>query len=77
MIDNIREIINDKKDEVKIYVKKISKIISEVNSLSAEEEADRLALAQLFVLTQGQDVPAIYLNDLLGLENDLKHKPPL
>ncbi|MBN2656941.1 MAG: hypothetical protein JXR86_07755 [Spirochaetales bacterium] len=40
------------------------------NSLSEEEEARRMALAQLFVLTQGQDVPAIYFNDLIGLEND-------
>ena len=42
------------------------------NALSPDEEARRLALAQLFVLTQGQDVPAIYFNDLPGLENDLK-----
>lgn len=42
------------------------------NSLTEEEEARRLAAAQLFVLTQGQDVPAIYFNDLLGLENDVK-----
>jgi glycosidase len=41
-------------------------------AISPEEEAQRLALGQLFVLTQGQDVPAIYFNDLLGLENDLK-----
>lgn len=40
------------------------------NSLTDEEEALRLVVAQLFVLTQGQDVPAIYFNDLLGLEND-------
>jgi hypothetical protein len=38
--------------------------------LSAEEEAARLALAQLYVLTLGQVVPAVYFNDLLGLEND-------
>jgi hypothetical protein len=38
--------------------------------LSPEEEAARLALAQLYVLTLGQVVPAIYFNDLLGLEND-------
>lgn len=38
--------------------------------LTPEEEARRLALAQLYVLTLGQGVPAIYLNDLLGLEND-------
>ncbi|MDA3810372.1 MAG: hypothetical protein PF518_08595 [Spirochaetaceae bacterium] len=49
-----------------------SKNDCEGNSLTAEEEAQRLALAQLFVLTQGQDVPAIYVNDLLGLENDIK-----
>lgn len=42
----------------------------EGNCLTEEEEAARLALAQLFVLTQGQDVPAIYFNDLIGLEND-------
>jgi len=40
--------------------------------LGAEEEAARLALAQLYVLTLGQVVPAIYFNDLLGLENDLE-----
>jgi hypothetical protein len=40
------------------------------NSLTEEEEALRLVVAQLFVLTQGQDVPAIYFNDLIGLEND-------
>ncbi len=43
---------------------------SEGNSITEIEEAQRLALAQLFVLTQGQDVPAIYFNDLIGLEND-------
>ena len=48
-----------------------TKTDSEGNSLTPEEEAQRLALAQLFVLTQGQDVPAIYFNDLLGLENDI------
>ena len=37
---------------------------------SEEEEARRLALAQLFVLTMGQVVPAVYMNDLWGLEND-------
>lgn len=37
---------------------------------SVEQEARRLALAQLYVLTMGQVVPAIYMNDLLGLEND-------
>jgi hypothetical protein len=37
---------------------------------SPEEEARRLALAQLFVLTMGQVVPAVYMNDLWGLEND-------
>jgi hypothetical protein len=40
--------------------------------LSAEAEARRLALAQLYVFTMGQVVPAIYFNDLLGLENDLE-----
>lgn len=34
-------------------------------------EARRLALAQGFVLTIGQSVPAIYFNDLLGIKNDL------
>ena len=34
-------------------------------------EAARLALAQGFVLTIGQSVPAIYFNDLLGIKNDL------
>ena len=38
--------------------------------LSPEIQAKRLALAQLFVLTMGQDVPAIYFNDLFGLVND-------
>ncbi len=33
-------------------------------------EARRFALAQTFVLTFGQAVPAIYFNDLLGLTND-------
>ncbi|MDA3938855.1 MAG: alpha-amylase family glycosyl hydrolase [Spirochaetia bacterium] len=33
-------------------------------------EASRLALAQAFVLTIGQSVPAIYFNDLLGIKND-------
>lgn len=37
---------------------------------SPEEEARRLALAQLYVLTMGQVVPAVYMNDLWGLEND-------
>jgi hypothetical protein len=32
----------------------------------------RLALAQTYVLTLGQVVPAIYFNDLLGLGNDIK-----
>jgi hypothetical protein len=36
-----------------------------------EEEARRLALAQIFILSFCQTVPAIYFNDLLGLENDL------
>ncbi len=39
--------------------------------LLPQEEAARMALAQLYVLTLGQVVPAIYFNDLLGLENDL------
>ncbi len=38
--------------------------------LTPEHESARLALAQLYVLTMGQVVPAIYFNDLLGLEND-------
>ena len=38
---------------------------------SPEEEARRLALAQIFILSFGQSVPAIYFNDLLGLGNDL------
>jgi len=38
--------------------------------LSPKLEAARLALAQLYVLTLGQVVPAIYFNDLLGLNND-------
>ncbi|MBB6478579.1 hypothetical protein [Spirochaeta isovalerica] len=42
------------------------------NTLTEDEEARRMVLAQLFVLTQGQDVPAIYFNDLIGLENDFK-----
>lgn len=46
---------------------------SDRNSITESEEAQRLALAQLFVLTQGQDVPAIYFNDLIGLQNDEKH----
>ena len=41
------------------------------NPIIPEHEAWRLALAQLYVLTLGQVVPAIYFNDLLGLENDL------
>jgi hypothetical protein len=40
--------------------------------ISPEIEAARLALAQLFVLTMGQVVPAIYFNDLLGLGNDIE-----
>ncbi len=47
-----------------------------LNNLSGREidselEASRLALAQGFVLTIGQSVPAIYFNDLLGIKNDL------
>lgn len=34
------------------------------------EEARRLALAQVFVLSFGQSVPAIYFNDLIGFVND-------
>ncbi|MCK5674067.1 MAG: hypothetical protein KAH95_11870, partial [Spirochaetales bacterium] len=34
-------------------------------------EANRLALAEGFVLTIGQSVPAIYFNDLLGIKNDI------
>ena len=40
-------------------------------STGAVLEASRLALAQGFVLTIGQSVPAIYFNDLLGIKNDL------
>jgi hypothetical protein len=39
-------------------------------ALTPVEEAHRLVLAQVFVLTLGQSVPAIYFNDLLGLGND-------
>lgn len=39
-------------------------------NLSPRIEAERLVLAQLFVLTMGQVVPAVYFNDLLGLLND-------
>ena len=39
--------------------------------VSPEEEARRLALAQVFVLSFGQTVPAVYFNDLLGLGNDI------
>ncbi len=38
--------------------------------LSPEMEARRFVLAQGFVLSFGQAVPAVYMNDLLGLEND-------
>ncbi len=38
--------------------------------LTPREEARRLALAQIFVLSFGQSVPAVYFNDLLGLGND-------
>ena len=44
---------------------------SDGRSVSPEEEARRLALAQVFVLSFGQSVPAIYFNDLLGLGNDI------
>ena len=36
------------------------------------DEANLLALSQVYVLTLGQVVPAIYFNDLLGLENDFE-----
>ncbi len=39
--------------------------------IKPELEAARLVLAQGFVLTIGQSVPAIYFNDLLGIKNDL------
>lgn len=39
--------------------------------IKPEMEAARLALAQGFVFTIGQSVPAIYFNDLLGIKNDL------
>jgi hypothetical protein len=39
-------------------------------ALPPELEAKRLALAELYVLTLGQGVPAIYFNDLLGIGND-------
>ncbi len=38
--------------------------------IDPEMEAARLALAEGLVLTTGQAVPAIYFNDLLGIEND-------
>jgi hypothetical protein len=38
--------------------------------LTPVEEARRLALAQVFVLSFGQAVPAVYFNDLVGLQND-------
>ncbi|MEA1911687.1 MAG: hypothetical protein U9N32_08470, partial [Spirochaetota bacterium] len=40
------------------------------SAVEPSTEASRLALAQAFVLTIGQSVPAIYFNDLLGLKND-------
>ena len=40
-------------------------------AIGPDPEAARLALAQGFVLTIGQSVPAIYFNDLLGIKNDL------
>ena len=43
------------------------------NSLSPVGEASRLALAQLYIMTLGQVVPAIYFNDLIGLKNDVDH----
>ncbi len=39
--------------------------------IDSKMEASRLALAQGFVLTIGQSVPAIYFNDLLGIKNDI------
>ena len=41
-------------------------------TLTPAEEAARLALAQVYVFTLGQVVPAIYFNDLLGLANDME-----
>lgn len=38
--------------------------------ITPEQEADRLLTAQLYVLSAGQYVPAVYFNDLLGLGND-------
>jgi len=43
---------------------------SDGSPLTPVEEAGRLALAQIFILSFGQAVPAIYLNDLLGVGND-------
>ena len=43
-----------------------------IGSGDEEEEARRLALAQIFILSFGQSVPAIYFNDLLGLGNDME-----
>jgi hypothetical protein len=45
---------------------------SDGGQVMPEHEAERLALAQLYVLTLGQVVPAVYFNDLLGLENDFE-----
>jgi len=44
--------------------------LTDGRGLSAVAEARRFALAQAFVLTFGQAVPAVYFNDLLGLVND-------
>lgn len=42
-----------------------------IGGLSPALEARRFALAQAFVLSFGQAVPAVYMNDLLGLLNDM------
>ncbi|RLB02265.1 MAG: hypothetical protein DRG59_12970, partial [Deltaproteobacteria bacterium] len=46
--------------------------LSDSGSIDPNLEASRLALAQGYVLTIGQSVPAIYFNDLLGVKNDLR-----
>ncbi len=48
----------------------LEKTVAGRDVLTPQEEAHRFALAQAFVLTFGQAVPAIYFNDLLGLLND-------
>lgn len=40
--------------------------------LEPAEEARRVATAQVFVLSFGQSVPAVYFNDLLGISNDIE-----